>query len=180
MVNYLPECSRRWFFRFVCLLNPRWQTWHLNGQVPVCTYVWDLRSPGVGKDLEHIVHLCGFSWKNVKKEKRYLKELCFCFLFKRGREIIQYWSQLSHVSSIFLTLKVDNEWYRNRRLATARKRPLSHKKWHFCYKTRIPCGFHIQVVEIWRRIYICKTLTIFSWLMHEINFYYISFSDEYF
>ena len=154
LVNYLPECNRRWFFKFVCLLNPRWQTWHLNGQVPVCTYVWDLRSPGVGKDLEHIVHLCGFSWKNVKKEKRYLKELCFCFLLKRGREIIQYWSQLSHVSSIFLTLKVDNEWYRNRRLATARKRPLSHKNWHFCYKTRIPCGFHIQVVEIWRRIYI--------------------------
>merc|ERR1719510_618601 len=24
-----PECSKRWFFRFVCLLNPRWQTWHL-------------------------------------------------------------------------------------------------------------------------------------------------------
>ena len=80
---------------------------------------------------------CAFVWfflKNVKKEKRYLKELCFCFLFKRGREIIQYWSQLSHVSSIFLTLKVDNEWYRNRRLATARKRPLSHKNWHFVIK----------------------------------------------
>ena len=119
-----------------------------------------------------------FPEKNVKKEKRYLKELCFCFLFKRGREIIQYWSQLSHVSSIFLTLKVDNEWYRNRRLATARKRPLSHKNWHFCYKTRIPCGFHIQVVEIWRRIY--KTLTIYFRLLHEINFCYIRFSEDHF
>ena len=50
----------------VCLLNPRWQMWHLKGHVPVCTYVCDLRSPGVGNDFEHIVHLCGFSCK--KKE----------------------------------------------------------------------------------------------------------------
>ena len=34
---YLPECKRRWFLRFVCLLKPRWQMWHLNGHVPVWT-----------------------------------------------------------------------------------------------------------------------------------------------
>lgn len=58
----LPEWSRTWFFRFVCLLNPLWQISHLKGQDPLWTYMWLRRSPGVGKDLEHRVHLWGFSW----------------------------------------------------------------------------------------------------------------------
>lgn len=60
-VCYLPVCRKRWFLRLVCLLNPRLQMWHLKGQEPLWTYMWDLRSPGVGKDLEHSPHLWGFS-----------------------------------------------------------------------------------------------------------------------
>ena len=60
--NYIPVCKKRWFRRFVCLLKPRWQTWHWNGQLPLCTYMCDFKSPGVGNDLEHRAHLCGFSW----------------------------------------------------------------------------------------------------------------------
>ena len=56
-----PVCRNRWFLRLVCLLKPRLQTWHLNGHDPLCTYMCDLRSPGVGNDLEHSAHLCGFS-----------------------------------------------------------------------------------------------------------------------
>ena len=87
VLSVLPECNRRWFFKFVCLLNPLWHTWHLNGQVPVCTYVWDLRSPGVGKDLEHIVHLCGFSWK---LDKRKLLVMHLYLISKKGCRTFQY------------------------------------------------------------------------------------------
>lgn len=59
--TYLPVCKKRWFFRFVCLEKPREQMWHLNGHDPLCTYMCDLRSPGVGNDFEHRPHLCGFS-----------------------------------------------------------------------------------------------------------------------
>ena len=52
-----PVCRRMWLLRFVCLLKPLLQMWHLKGQLPLCMYMWDLRSPGVGNDLEHIVHL---------------------------------------------------------------------------------------------------------------------------
>lgn len=63
-----PVCRNRWFLRFVCLLKPREQTWHLNGHEPLCTYMCDLRSPGVGKDLEHRAHLCGFSCTGRRAE----------------------------------------------------------------------------------------------------------------
>lgn len=65
---YLPVCKKRWFFRFVCLEKPLAQMWHLNGHDSVCVYMWDFRSPGVGKDFTHKLHLCGFSC-NYKKEK---------------------------------------------------------------------------------------------------------------
>ena len=53
----LPVCRNKWFFRFVCLLKPRLHTWHLNGHDPLCTYMCDFKSPGVGNDLEHRAHL---------------------------------------------------------------------------------------------------------------------------
>ena len=38
---------------------------HLCGHDPLWTYMWDLRSPGVGKDFWQISHLCGFSCKGT-------------------------------------------------------------------------------------------------------------------
>ena len=58
-------CNWMWFFKFVCLLNPLSHISHLNGQVPVCIYMWDFRSPGVGNDFAHSLHLWGLSWNNV-------------------------------------------------------------------------------------------------------------------
>lgn len=64
-----------WFLRLVCLEKPRLQMEHLKGQDPLCTYMCDLRSPGVGKDLEQRLHLCGFScFKDAKKEREEIKE----------------------------------------------------------------------------------------------------------
>ena len=57
-----PVWSSRWFLRLVCLLKPRLHTSHLKGQEPSCTYMWLLRSPGVGKDFSQSLHLWGFSW----------------------------------------------------------------------------------------------------------------------
>jgi len=66
-VGYLPVWRKRWFLRFVCLLKPREQIWHLNGHDPLWTYMWERRSPGVGNDFEQRLHLCGFScWKETK------------------------------------------------------------------------------------------------------------------
>lgn len=42
--------------------------WHLNGHEPLCTYICDFKSPGVGKDFEQRLHLCGFSY-NEKQTK---------------------------------------------------------------------------------------------------------------
>lgn len=68
--RYLPVCKNRWFFRLVCLENPREQIWHLNGHEPLCTYICDLRSPGVGNDFEQRLHLWGFSC-NFKRKHGY-------------------------------------------------------------------------------------------------------------
>ena len=57
----IPVCRKRWFFKLVTLLNPRSQIWHRWGQLPLWMYMWDLRSPGVGKDFWHSSHLWGFS-----------------------------------------------------------------------------------------------------------------------
>lgn len=66
----LPVCRKRWFFRFVCLEKPREQMWHLKGHEPLWTYMCDLRSPGVGNDLEQRLHLWGLScWINREKER---------------------------------------------------------------------------------------------------------------
>lgn len=66
--RYLPVCKNRWFLRFVCLEKPLEQMWHLNGHEPLCTYICDFKSPGVGKDFEQRLHLCGFSY-NGKQTK---------------------------------------------------------------------------------------------------------------
>lgn len=58
-----PVWRNKWFLRLVCLENPLEQMWHLKGQDPEWTYMWDRRSPGVGKDLLHKLHLWGLSWK---------------------------------------------------------------------------------------------------------------------
>ena len=55
------SCWCIWFFKLVSFPNPRVQISHLYGHVPVWTYMWDFKSPGVGKDFEHRLHLCGFS-----------------------------------------------------------------------------------------------------------------------
>lgn len=75
--TYLPVCKNRWFFRLVCFEKPREQIWHLNGHDPLCTYMCDLRSPGVGNDFEQRPHLCGFSCvtqrtKTHKKKERHV------------------------------------------------------------------------------------------------------------
>jgi len=57
-----------WLRRLVCLLKPRLQMWHLKGHDPLWTYMWLLRSPGVGNDFEHSVHLWGFSCKGKFKK----------------------------------------------------------------------------------------------------------------
>lgn len=57
----LPLCRNRWFFKFVCFEKPRKQIEHLKGHEPLWTYLWDFKSPGVGNDLAHRLHLCGFS-----------------------------------------------------------------------------------------------------------------------
>lgn len=57
----LPEWILKWFCKLVNLLKPLWQMSHRNGQKPLCVYMWDLRSPGVGKDLGQKLHLCGFT-----------------------------------------------------------------------------------------------------------------------
>lgn len=69
-VNNLPVWRNRWFLRLVCLENPLEQIWHLKGQEPECTYMCDLRSPGVGNDLLHKLHLCGLSWKRGPNQRR--------------------------------------------------------------------------------------------------------------
>lgn len=51
----------------VSLEKPRAQMWHLKGQEPEWTNWWDLRSPGVGNDLEHRLHLWGFSCNKKAK-----------------------------------------------------------------------------------------------------------------
>lgn len=56
-----PVWSKAWFRKLVCLLKPLLHTSHLKGHEPLCTYMWDRRSPGVGKDFVHCVHLCGFT-----------------------------------------------------------------------------------------------------------------------
>ncbi|KAH9426315.1 hypothetical protein DERP_010883 [Dermatophagoides pteronyssinus] len=40
--------NEEWRRAKVCLLKPRLQMEHLNGHEPLCTYIWLLRSPGVG------------------------------------------------------------------------------------------------------------------------------------
>ena len=57
----VPVCKNRWFFRLVTLLKPLSQMWHRCGQLPLWIYIWDLRSPGVGKDFWQSSHLWGFS-----------------------------------------------------------------------------------------------------------------------
>lgn len=44
--------------------------WHLYGHEPLWTYMCDFKSPGVGKDFEQRLHLCGFScWiESIKKK----------------------------------------------------------------------------------------------------------------
>ena len=44
---------------------------HLCGHDPLWTYMWDLRSPGVGNDFWQISHLCGFSCKERIGHKKY-------------------------------------------------------------------------------------------------------------
>lgn len=63
---YLPVCKKRWFLRFVCFEKPLEQMWHLNGHEPLCTYICDFKSPGVGKDFEQRLHLCGFSYMTIR------------------------------------------------------------------------------------------------------------------
>ena len=63
----IPVWSCMWFLRLACLLNPRSQKSHLNGQDPLCTYMWLFRSPGVGNDFEHSWHLWGFSCSCVNQ-----------------------------------------------------------------------------------------------------------------
>ena len=60
-INNSPVCKKRWFFKLVTLLNPLSQMWHRCGQDPLCMYIWDFKSPGVGNDFWHRSHLCGFS-----------------------------------------------------------------------------------------------------------------------
>lgn len=67
--GYLPVCKKRWFLRFVCLLKPREQIWHLKGHDPLWTYMWERRSPGVGNDLEQRLHLCGFPVEERERER---------------------------------------------------------------------------------------------------------------
>lgn len=64
----LPVCKNKWFFKFVCFENPLEQIWHLNGHVPLWTYMCDLRSPGVGNDFEHKLHLWGFSCNEFNRK----------------------------------------------------------------------------------------------------------------
>lgn len=61
-LKIIPVWRKRWFLKFVCLLKPRLHILHWKGQLPLCTYMCDFKSPGVGNDFWHIVHLWGFSW----------------------------------------------------------------------------------------------------------------------
>ncbi len=51
--GFCPLWIRRWFLRFVCLENPRLHNEHRNGHVPLWTWEWQRRSPGVAKLFEH-------------------------------------------------------------------------------------------------------------------------------
>ena len=75
-----PVWRKRWFLRFVSLLKPLEQMWHLKGHEPEWTNWWDLRSPGVGKDLEHKPHLWGFSC-NKRQKRTFLA--CHCLLIPK-------------------------------------------------------------------------------------------------
>ena len=71
LIPAVPECTMTWLFKFVCLLKPLKQTEHLKGQHPLWTYLWDLKSPGVGNDFGQMSHLWGFIWKAIR-EVRYV------------------------------------------------------------------------------------------------------------
>lgn len=61
--------------RFVCFEKPLEQMWHLKGHEPEWTYMCDFKSPGVGKDFEQRLHLCGFSY--IRPDKKCIKHEYF-------------------------------------------------------------------------------------------------------
>ena len=85
--------------------------------------MWDLRSPGVGNDFEHIEHLCGFScWRklNISFKSHFLTiglYLLIFVLFKRhyspGFELTTW----SHTSRSFNSFNyfINDNWYIVRR-----------------------------------------------------------------
>ena len=68
-----------WFLAMFCFVNPRLQMWHRNGQTPLCTKRWLLRSPGVGNVLLHTSHLWGFSLKDKNNKCSGAKFIFFLY-----------------------------------------------------------------------------------------------------
>ena len=54
-------CTSSWFLRLLSLLKPFPHEEQLCGHSPLWMNMCDRKSPGVGKDLEQVVHLCGLS-----------------------------------------------------------------------------------------------------------------------
>lgn len=60
-------CTCIWWCKAPGLQNPRLQTEHRIGQLPLWEYPWVLKSPGVEKERPHSLHLWGFSYMYISR-----------------------------------------------------------------------------------------------------------------